>query len=69
MSKVPEIESAITKLPMEEKPAIRDWLGDEIKDELELSDDFKVKVERVICDFDLSKGVLNSLAVGNWRED
>ena len=46
MSNVQEIESAITKLPLEEKRAIRDWLDDQIDDELELSDEFKAKVER-----------------------
>lgn len=46
MSNVQEIESAITKLPVEEKRAIRDWLDEEIEEELELSDEFKAKVER-----------------------
>jgi uncharacterized protein YacL (UPF0231 family) len=46
MSNVQEIESAITKLPMEAKRAIRDWLEEEIEGELELSDEFKAKVQR-----------------------
>jgi hypothetical protein len=46
MRTVQEIETAISKLPTDEKRAIRDWLDDQIEDELELSDEFKAKVER-----------------------
>ena len=46
MSTVQEIESALAKLPLEEKEAIRDWLDEVIEDQLEVSDDFKAKVQR-----------------------
>ena len=46
MSTVQEIESALAKLPLEEKEAIRDWLDEIIEDQLEISDEFKAKVQR-----------------------
>ena len=46
MSTVKEIESAITRLSVEEMQAIRDWLDDFIEDQLEVSDEFKAKVAR-----------------------
>ena len=46
MSNVEEIESAIIKLSPEDKQTIRDWLDEQLEDELELSDQFKTKVER-----------------------
>jgi hypothetical protein len=46
MSSVKEIESALVKLTLSEKQAVRDWLDDLIEDELEVSDEFKVKVQR-----------------------
>jgi len=46
MSSVKEIESALVKLTLNEKQAIRDWLDDLIEDQLEVSDKFKAKVER-----------------------
>ena len=46
MSTVQEIESAITKLPLEKKEAIRDWLDEAIERQLEVSDEFKAKVQR-----------------------
>ena len=46
MSTVQEIESAITKLPLEEKEAIRDWLDESIEEQLEVSDEFKAKIQR-----------------------
>ena len=46
MSTVQEIESAITKLPLEKKEAIRDWLDEAIKAQLEVSDEFNAKIER-----------------------
>lgn len=44
MSTVNEIESAITRLSVEEMQAIRDWLDDFIEDQLEVSDEFKAKI-------------------------
>jgi hypothetical protein len=46
MSTVQEIESAITKLPLEKKEAIRDWLDESIEQQLEVSDEFKAKIQR-----------------------
>jgi hypothetical protein len=46
MSTVQEIEIAITKLPLEEKEAIRDWLDESIEERLEVSDEFKAKIQR-----------------------
>jgi len=46
MSTVQEIESALTKLPLEKKEAIRDWLDEAIESQLEVSDEFKAKIQR-----------------------
>jgi len=46
MSTVQEIESAITTLPLEEKEALQDWLGEAIEQQLEVSDEFKAKIQR-----------------------
>jgi hypothetical protein len=46
MSGVKEIESALTKLTLDEKQAVRDWLDDLIEDQLEVSDEFKAKIQR-----------------------
>ncbi len=46
MSSVKEIESALTQLPLADLRAVRDWLDDFIEDQLEVSDEFKAKIER-----------------------
>ena len=46
MSSVNEIESALARLTLEEKQAVRDRLDDLIEDQLEVSDAFKAKVQR-----------------------
>ena len=46
MSTVKEIESAITKLPLEEMEAVRDWLDELIEDQLEVRDEFKARIQR-----------------------
>lgn len=46
MSSVKEIESALSNLSLEEKQAVRDWLDDLIEDQLEISDEFKAKIDR-----------------------
>ena len=46
MSTVEEIESAIAKLGVEEMEAIRDWLDELIEEQLEVSDEFKAKIQR-----------------------
>jgi hypothetical protein len=46
MSTVKQIESALERLPLEELQAVRDWLDDFIEDQLEVSDEFKTKIQR-----------------------
>ena len=46
MSNVKEIESALTTLSFEDLQAVRDWLDDFIEDQLEVSDEFKAKIQR-----------------------
>ena len=46
MSTVKEIESALTMLSLEEKQAVRDWLDDLFEDQLEISDEFKAKIQQ-----------------------
>lgn len=46
MSSVQEIEAALEKLTLDEKQAVRDWLEDLIEDQLEVSEEFKAKVQR-----------------------
>jgi hypothetical protein len=46
MSTVKQIESALERLPLEELQAVRDWLDDFIEDQLEVSDEFKAKIQR-----------------------
>lgn len=46
MSTVKEIESAISGLSLPEMQAVRDWLEDLIEDQLEVSDEFKAKIQR-----------------------
>ncbi len=46
MSSVKEIESALTRLSLDDLQAVRDWLEDFIEDQLEVSDEFKTKIQR-----------------------
>jgi len=46
MSSVKEIESALTRLSLEDLQAVREWLDDFIEDQLEVSDEFKAKIQR-----------------------
>ena len=46
MSSVKEIESALAKLTLDEKQAVRDWLEDLIEDQLKVSDEYKAKLQR-----------------------
>ena len=55
MSSVKEIESALAKLSLEDKQAVRDWLDDLIEDQLEVSEEFKAKIDR--ANQEISKGV------------
>jgi hypothetical protein len=55
MSSVKEIESALTGLPLTDLQAVRDWLDDFIEDQLEVSDEFRAKIER--SKQEIAKGV------------
>lgn len=46
MSSIKEIESALTRLSLQDLQAVRDWLEDFIEDQLEVSDEFKAKIQR-----------------------
>jgi len=46
MSSVKEIESALTRLSLKDLQAERDWLDEFIEDQLEVSDEFKEKIQR-----------------------
>ncbi len=46
MSSVKEIEQALARLSVQDLQAVRDWLDDFIEDQLEVSDEFKAKVQR-----------------------
>ena len=46
MSNVQEIESALARLSLEELQAVRNWLDDFIEDQLEVSDEYKGKIQR-----------------------
>lgn len=46
MSNVNDIESALSQLSLEDLQAVRDWLEDFIEDRLEVSDEFKAKIQR-----------------------
>jgi hypothetical protein len=46
MNTVNEIESALARVPLEDMQAVRDWLDDLIEDQLEVSDEFKAKIQR-----------------------
>ena len=41
-----EIKSALTRLPVVDLQAVRDWLDDFIEDQLDVRDEFKTKIER-----------------------
>jgi len=55
MSTVKEIESALARLSLEDVQAIRDWLDDFVEDQLEVSDEFKTKIQR--AEQEISSGV------------
>jgi hypothetical protein len=46
MSTVQAIEAALTKLRLDEMEAVRDRLDELIEDQLEVSDEFKAKIQR-----------------------
>ena len=55
MSTVKEIESALAKLPVQDLQAVRDWLDDFIEDQLDVSNEFKAKIQR--AQTEIAKGV------------
>ena len=46
MSTVQQIESALAKLPVEDMEAVRDWLDELIESQMEVSDEFRTKIQR-----------------------
>ena len=46
LSSVQEIESALTRLSLEDLQSVRDWLEDFIEDRMAVSEEFKTKIER-----------------------
>lgn len=46
VSTIKQIESALESLPLEDLQAVRDWLDDFIEEQLEVSDEFKAKIQR-----------------------
>ncbi len=46
MSTIQEIERAIEALPRGEVQALRDWLENYLEDELQITDEFRAKIER-----------------------
>ncbi len=46
MSSVKEIASALTRLSLDDLQSVRDWLDNFIEDQLEVSDEFKTKIQR-----------------------
>jgi hypothetical protein len=46
MSSVKEIETALARLTLVDLQAVRDWLDDFIDDQMEVSVEFKAKVQR-----------------------
>jgi hypothetical protein len=45
MSTVQEIENAISRLSPEEMRLVRDWLENQLEDRLEMTDEFKGRIE------------------------
>ena len=45
MSTVQEIENAISRLSPEEMRLVRDWLENQIEDQQQMTDEFKVRIE------------------------
>jgi len=46
MSSVQEIESALARLSPADLQTVRDWLDDFIENQTEVSDEFKLKIQR-----------------------
>jgi hypothetical protein len=46
MQSLVKIEAEVMQLSREEKESLRDWLENLLEDDLELTDEFKAKIER-----------------------
>ncbi|HEY2082865.1 MAG TPA: hypothetical protein VGI88_08770 [Verrucomicrobiae bacterium] len=46
MSALEQIEQQVRRLPKTEQAALRDWLENILEDDLELTDEFKAKIEQ-----------------------
>ena len=46
MPTLEQIEEQVKQLPRAEQEALRDWLENVLEDELEMTDEFKAKIER-----------------------
>ncbi|HWC61357.1 MAG TPA: hypothetical protein VHC44_16810 [Verrucomicrobiae bacterium] len=46
MSALEQIEEQVKRLSKAEQEALRDWLENVLEDELEMTDEFKAKIER-----------------------
>jgi len=46
MPTLQQVEEQVRQLSKEEKEALLDWLANIVEDELELTDEFKAKIER-----------------------
>ncbi|MSR64230.1 MAG: hypothetical protein EXS18_00425 [Verrucomicrobiae bacterium] len=53
---VQEIELAIQELPRKEVETLRDWIENFLEDQLELTDEFKAKIERAEQEMGAGKG-------------
>jgi CRISPR/Cas system CSM-associated protein Csm4 (group 5 of RAMP superfamily) len=46
MSQLEQVEEQVKQLSFVDQQALRDWLDDILEEELELTDEFKAKIER-----------------------
>ena len=46
MPTLEQIEEQVKQLPRAQQEALRDWLENVLEDELEMTDEFKAKIER-----------------------
>lgn len=53
---IQEIERAIQELPRKEVETLRDWIENFLEDQLEMTDEFKAKIERAEQEMAAGKG-------------
>jgi len=46
MPTLEQVEAQVKQLPKAEQEALLDWLGNMLEDQLDLTDEFKAKIER-----------------------